>query len=173
MPKRKSKDSAQSSSRTVVRKINLAPSMDEAAFTAGPNLLLQEGASSMETPTTSAAETLQVPTNEEKIAYYESLLLPADFYTPPYIPPSPFSPPPIDNMALAFLFDEDEHGGYHIDYAAAAELFYPLVHPNCDEFTIDPATGLRTVRNSFVNIAIVPDFFINNDAVRRILDLCP
>ena len=47
------------------------------------------------------------------------------------------------------------------------------MHPDCDEFTIDPATGLRTVRNSFVNIAIVPDFFISNDAVHRILDLCP
>ncbi len=148
--------------------------MDAAAFTPGPNLLPQEGASATETPSTSAAETLQVPTNEAKIAYYESLLLPADFYTPPYIPPSesPFSPPPIDNMALACLFDEDEDGDYHIDYAAA-ELFYPLVHPNCDEMTIDPATGLRTVRNSFVNMAIVPDFFMSNDAVRRILYLCP
>jgi hypothetical protein len=39
--------------------------------------------------------------------------------------------------------------------------------------TIDPATGLRTVRNSFVNMAIIPDFFMSNDAVRRILDLSP
>ena len=147
--------------------------MDGAAFTPGPNLHPQEAASATETPSTSAAQTLQVPTNEDKIAYYESLHLPSDFYTPPYIPPSPFSPPPIDNMALARLFDEDKHGGYHIDYAAAAELFYPLVHPDCDEFTIDPATGLRTVRNSFVNIAIVLDFFMSNDAVRSILDLCP
>jgi hypothetical protein len=147
--------------------------MDGAAFTPSPNLLPQEGASATETPVTPAAQTLQVPTNEDKIAYYESLLLPADFHTPPYVPPSPFSPPPIDNMALACLFDEDEHGDYHIDYVAAAELFYPLVHPNCDEMTIDPATGLRTVRNSFVNMAIVPDFFMSNDAVRRILDLSP
>lgn len=46
--------------------------MDGAAFTPGPNLLPQEGASATETPSTSAAETLQVPTNEAKIAYWQS-----------------------------------------------------------------------------------------------------
>ena len=48
-----------------------------------------------------------------------------------------------------------------------------LQAPTFTEMTIDPATGLRTVRNSFVNMAIVPDFFMSNDAVRRILDLSP
>jgi hypothetical protein len=39
------------------------------------------------------------------------------------------------NEALARLFLEDEHGALEIDYVAVVEFFYPLVHPNCDEFT--------------------------------------
>jgi hypothetical protein len=85
----------------------------------------------------------------------------------------PFNPAPPGNEALARLFFEDEHGALEIDYVAVVEFFYPLVHPNCDEFTTDPDTGLRTVRHSFVNLAVLPDFFLNNEAVRRVLDLCP
>ena len=49
------------------------------------------------------------------------------------------------------------------------EMYYPLVHPNCDEFTVSHETGVRT-RHSFVNIAILhilPDVFLEDDTARR------
>ena len=55
------------------------------------------------------------------------------------------------------------------DYTVVVELFYPLIHPDCDEFTIDPATGIRSVCH-FVNVAIVPDVFFSDDAVGRVPD---
>ena len=46
------------------------------------------------------------------------------------------------------------------------EMYYPLVHPNCDEFTVNHETGVRT-RHSFVYIAILPDVFLEDDTARR------
>ena len=109
----------------------------------------------------------------DKTAYYESFLLPADFESPPPLSPSPFSPPPPHPHNVACLFDEDENGELHLDYTAMVDMFYSLVHPDCDEFTIDHATGLRTIRHSFCNMAILPDFIAENPAACRLLDLCP
>ncbi len=70
------------------------------------------------------------------------------------------------------LFDTDEAGELHLDYDRMVEMYYPLVHPNCDEYTVNPDTGVRT-RHSFVNIAILPDVFLEDDTARRMLDLVP
>jgi hypothetical protein len=50
------------------------------------------------------------------------------------------------------------HAG-RIDYTVVTVvgLFYPLIHPDCDDVPTDPATGLRSVSRSFVNLAIVLD----------------
>ncbi len=109
----------------------------------------------------------------DKTAYYESLLLPSDFGSPPPLSPSPFSPLPPHPHNVACLFDEDENGELHLDYTAMVNMFYPLVHPDCDEFTLDLATGLRTIQHSFCNMAILPDFIVENPAACRLLDLCP
>ena len=71
------------------------------------------------------------------------------------------------------LFYEDENGELHLDCAAKVKLSYPLVHPDCDELTIDPATCHSTIWHSFCNLAILPDFVLENPAACRVLDLCP
>jgi hypothetical protein len=48
--------------------------------------------------------------------------------------------------------------GLDLDLQSVVELYYPLVHPDIVEMTINPETGLHTVRNTFVNLAILPDF---------------
>ena len=108
----------------------------------------------------------------DKAAYYASLFLPVDFSPPPMLLPSPFSPPPPDSRDIAMLFDTDEAGELHLDYTRMVEMYYPLVHPNCDEYTVNHETGVRT-RHSFVNIAILPDVFLEDDTARRFLDLVP
>ena len=122
---------------------------------------------------TTFADALQVNADHpDKAAYYASLFLPTDFGPPPMLPPSAFSPPPPDPRDIAMLFETDKTGELHVDYVRMAEMYYPLVHPNCDEFTIDRDTG-RRIRHSFVNIGILPDVLLADDTVRRVLDLMP
>jgi hypothetical protein len=119
------------------------------------------------------AQQLQVNISRpDKAAFYASLFLPVNFGPPPMLAPSSFSPPPIDPLDIAMLFDTDEAGELRLDYARMVEMYYPLVHPNCDEYTVNPSTGVRT-RHSFVNIAILPDVFLEDDEARRMLDLVP
>jgi hypothetical protein len=122
----------------------------------------------------SASAILQADPIPEKKAYYGSLVhdFKPEFERQAYSESS-FSPAPPGNEALARLFLEDEHGALELYYIAVVELFYPLVRPNCDEFTSNPDTCLCTVRHAFVNLAILPDFFLNNEVVRSVLDLCP
>jgi hypothetical protein len=52
------------------------------------------------------------------------------------------------------------------------EMFYPVVHTDCYDFSKDPDTG-KMRRHSFCKIAILPDFIANNPAACSLLDLCP
>ncbi len=106
----------------------------------------------------------------EKAVNYARLFLPVDFGPPHMLQPSPFSPPPPDSRDIAMLFDTDEAGEFHLDCTRMVEMFYPLVHPDCDEYSVNHETGLRT-RHSFVNIAILTDVFLEDDTARRLLDL--
>ena len=126
---------------------------------------------SLGNPETTLAAGLQVNVSSpEKAVKNARLFLPVDFGPPPMLQPSPFSPPPPDARDIAMLVDTDEDGELRLDYTRMVEMFYPLVHPDCDEYTVNHETGLRT-RHSFVNIAILPDLFLEDDTARRLLDL--
>jgi hypothetical protein len=89
IPKRKvlegkGKGIAQLSSRTVVRKTNMHPSSLEYIAPRNP---LQEGSLSKDFPSNECLCTSSgIPQNAEKIAdnigYYDSIFLPANYYTP-------------------------------------------------------------------------------------------
>ena len=176
-----------SATRTVVRKKNIVPSFDlhsdddaSGSGVAMPTTSFSTSASAVLSPQvpdhaeTTLAAALQVKNfDANKAAYYASLFLPVDFGSIPDRPTSAFSPPPPDSRDIAMLFETDEAGELHVDYAGMVKMFYPLVHPNCDEYTIDHATGLRTVRHSFVNMAILPDVLLADDTACRLLDLMP
>ena len=164
-----------SASRTVVRRKNIVPSFDlisdDEPSGAGATAPLPQHLPVQ--PDTTLAAALQVHAGHaDKAAYYASLLLPVDFEPRPIMPTSAFSPPPLDHLDIAKLFETDEAGDLHVDYVGVVDLFYPLVHPNCDEYTVDPDTGRRTL-HSFVNLAVLPDVFLADDTVRRVLDLMP
>jgi hypothetical protein len=107
-------------------------------------------------------------------AYYESLLLPRSFHQPiSYVGHSAFSPPPPHHHDMAMMFVRDENEALELDLNMMVELYYPLVHPNLVEYTLNAQTGLRTVRHTFVNLAILPDFILARPDACRALDLLP
>jgi hypothetical protein len=114
VPKRKAKDMAQSSSRTVVKKSHIAATSLATAFDnedCHPKHLCDEGSSSKELQPSSVSAILQVDPIPEKKAYYGSLVhdFKPEFEKQAYSE-SPFSHAPPGNEALASLFLEDEHG---------------------------------------------------------------
>ena len=120
------------------------------------------------------ATVLKVPDPaHDATAFYESLLQPVDEHPAPTFVPSPFSPLPPSRLTIAALFVEEEDGTLHVDLPELVRLYRPLVHPDHVEWTINPITGLRTVEHEFINLAILPDFFLNNRNICRALDLCP
>jgi hypothetical protein len=68
---------------------------------------------------------------------------------------------------------EDDVGGLDLDLPALVRLHRPLVHPDHVEYTINRDTGLRTVRHTFVNLAILEDWMLARSDVRRALNLAP
>ena len=125
---------------------------------------------------TSTQDVLQVPDSPapfDMVAYYESLLLPVSLIPEPPLSPSPFSPPRPNPFDIAMLFLEDDVGGLDLDLPALVRLYRPLVHPDHVEYTINRDTGLRTVRHTFVNLAILEDWMLARSDVRRALNLAP
>jgi hypothetical protein len=101
------------------------------------------------------------------VIYEELLSLPPNYTRPTPLSQSVFSPPPVHNHDLAFLFEEETINGtlhVNLDYVAMVEMFYPLVHPDCDEFflriptpescAITPSATLPYFRTSSLTIPL-------------------
>jgi len=120
---------------------------------------------------TTVAEALKVPDRPRHLTidnacYYQELLLPSDFARPAdfIISPEPFNPIPPLPHEIDMLFVMGPEGMEELDYDAMKALLYKLVHPDCGCF-------IDGVHHSFVNLAIVPEFLLDDDIALRYLDL--
>ena len=55
-----------------------------------------------------------------------------------------------------------------MDYVALHSLLYHLVHPDVEETTTHCG---QTVIHSFINLAVIPDFILEDDHALQILQL--
>ena len=101
---------------------------------------------------------------EESAAYYASLGFDKEFALksiPSWIyAPGPFSPVPLHEIEIDSLFDAQDN----FQHVAMVELLYPMVHPNCSEV-------INGVVHTFVNLAIIPDFILDDDTCLTLLGL--
>ena len=100
------------------------------------------------------------PPSDLQAAYLELMRTPSPPLRRFADPDSPFSPPPPHPCDILLLFNEGENGSLSIDIDAMVALYYRLVHPGIVEYHINAATGLRTERHTFVNLAILPEFIL-------------
>ncbi len=99
---------------------------------------------------------------EDSVAYYAAVGFDRTFAlerVPSWVyAPGSFSPVPLQLIEIDSLFYEDQ-----FDRVAMVELLYDMVHPKETEVV---AGSVR----SFLNLAIIPDFILEDDACLCLLD---
>ena len=108
------------------------------------------------------------PTNAE---YWALLFLPPNFHEYPHFlqsMPEPFNPIPPHPHEIDMLFVLQPDGTEKIDYVAMHALLYDLVHPGVQATT--SYLG-QTVHHTFINLAVIPDFLLEDDHALQILQL--
>jgi hypothetical protein len=107
----------------------------------------------------------------ENAAYWASLFLPPNYHEHPHFlkqMSEKFNPIPPHPHEIDMLFIVQPDGTEKMDYVAMHALLYDLVHPSIQETTTHRG---QTVHHSFINLAVIPDFILDDDHALQILRL--
>lgn len=151
--------------------------MKKPVYSAVPNSPSPAAGSSIQNPAGVAAA-LQVDTvkrpqilTPDNAAYWASLFLPPNFHEYPHFlkqMSEKFNPIPPHPHEIDMLFVLQPDGTEMMDYEAMHALLYDLVHPSLQETTTHLG---HPVHHSFINLAVIPDFILDDDHALQILKL--